>query len=124
MTDVGPIMPVPRSDEDIRLEALRLAVAAGGGRHVFQLLKDAGDIESHIRYGRLKNEQGHTTLAPECFIGEEGTVISLQGENFYKACGHWVSKKTDGGSTHCVKRVNHPSPDCEDFDGRTYNREL
>jgi hypothetical protein len=102
-------------DETLRLEAMRLAVQNGRGR---ALDSEAGRIESYIRNGRQKDEQGFVSLAPECFIGADGAVIAFQGSNFYKACDNWVRRKSDGGSSHCVKRDGHdPKNGCEDWDG-------
>jgi hypothetical protein len=56
-------------------------------------------------------------LGPECFT--DGDVISYKGENYYRACNVLVSDLEDGGQSHCVKRVNHPSKQHEDYDGRT-----
>lgn len=57
-------------------------------------------------------------IGPECFTDRDGLVINYKGENFYKACGKFVKGRLDGGTTTCVKRVNHKN-DCEDYDGDT-----
>lgn len=56
-------------------------------------------------------------LGPELFSDSEETVISWKGSNFYRACDRWVTEKLEGGSTHCVKRINHPSDMHEDYHG-------
>lgn len=66
-------------------------------------------------------EAGYTILGPECFTMDEGRVISLKGENFYKACNFKVADLHDGGASHCVKRVDHPGKKHEDYDGRIYD---
>jgi hypothetical protein len=53
-------------------------------------------------------------IGPQCFSDKEQTVINYRGENFYRACGAPV-----GLHSSCVKRINHPSPDHEDFAGTT-----
>lgn len=59
----------------------------------------------------------YTMLGPECFT--DGDVISYKGENYYRACNVFVADLEDGGQSHCVKRVGHPSKQHEDYDGRT-----
>ena len=59
------------------------------------------------------------SIGPECFVNEQLTVISFKGENFYKACGETVLRYPDGSESACVKRVNHPSLEHEDFMGTT-----
>lgn len=61
-------------------------------------------------------------IAPECFTDGDELVISYKGENYYRACGYPVNSAPQGGSSHCVKRVNHPSKQHEDYDGRTRER--
>ena len=49
-----------------------------------------------------------------------GNVISYEGENYYRACNYKVSDKPDGGTTYCVKHVDHrsnPNSLHEDFEG-------
>ena len=63
---------------------------------------------------------GATTLAPETFIDSEGVVISHKGENYYKGCGKTVMSDENGLLLSiCIKRINHTSELCEDFDGNT-----
>lgn len=111
-------------DEQLRLAAISEAIKMKSGYSPHQLPSTAGVIESYVRYGRVKDIEGFTTLGPECFIGNEGNTISFQGDNFYRGCGNFVFRLPGGGSTHCVKRVGHPSEECEDYDGRTYNKEV
>lgn len=47
----------------------------------------------------------YTTLGPECFT--DGLVISYKGENYYKACGAFITDREDGGQSFCVRRVGH-----------------
>lgn len=61
-------------------------------------------------------------LGPEMFATGDGTVISWKGDSFYKACDVEVEKFPEGGTSHCVKRVNHKSWDHEDYEGRTRDR--
>lgn len=62
-----------------------------------------------------------TDIGPECFASGDGLVISYKGENYYKACGALVEpvRAPEGGSTSCVKRVNHPGNIHEDWHGNT-----
>lgn len=64
-------------------------------------------------------EGDFTTLGPECFTNYERTVISYKGENFYRACDVKVRDLPEGGASHCVMRVNHPSNLHEDMEGNT-----
>lgn len=57
-------------------------------------------------------------IGPECFSDKEETVIALRGENFYRACGAPVTKLST-----CVKRVEHPGIEHEDFEGNRVLRE-
>lgn len=52
------------------------------------------------------------------FSNDEETVINHKGENFYKACDVLVTGTPDNGASYCVKRVNHPGNECEDWDGQ------
>ncbi len=61
----------------------------------------------------------YVDIGPECFTDTHGLVISYKGQNFYRACGHFVSEREEGGQSFCVKRVNHPTDVHEDYDGRT-----
>ena len=54
------------------------------------------------------------TIGPECFTDGTGVTINYKGDNFYKGCGKPVEKNST-----CVKRINHPSAECEDWDGNT-----
>lgn len=63
-------------------------------------------------------------IGPECFSDGTETVISYKGANFYKACEHFVSNLPEGGTSSCVKRVNHPGFIHEDFYGKTLNENL
>lgn len=60
---------------------------------------------------------GFIDIGPECFADSEATVISYKGDNFYRACDVLVAEFA-GGASHCVKRVNHPNRQHEDFYGR------
>lgn len=111
---------IPIPDDVLRLESIRLAVANNRGRFLSQLLREASEIEAHIRFGNTRDES--VTLGPELFIGNSGDVISFKGENFYRACNRFVRKLDNGDSTHCVKRAGHPGTICEDYDGETYDR--
>ncbi len=57
-------------------------------------------------------------IGPECFSDKEEKVISLKGENFYRACGEPVTKLST-----CTKRIEHPGILHEDFEGNTVLRE-
>lgn len=56
-------------------------------------------------------------IGPGCFSDEEKTVISFEGNNFYRACDEFVAGHADGSMSYCVKRVGHPGDVHEDFDG-------
>lgn len=60
---------------------------------------------------------GFIDIGPECFTNTEKTVISYQGENYYKACGQLVANIPGGGQTFCVKRRDHMGDVHEDFRG-------
>lgn len=62
-------------------------------------------------------------VGPEAFTDPEGAVISWRGENFYRACGKYVTGGNDQGGTTCVKHVNHPPPLCENYHGRVRDQE-
>lgn len=57
----------------------------------------------------------YLTIGPECFT--DGKVISYKGANYYKACDAWVRDLPNGGQSHCVSRVGHPSHLHEDSEG-------
>lgn len=57
-------------------------------------------------------------IGPECFSDKDEKVISLKGENFYRACGAPVTKLTS-----CTKRVDHPGIMHEDWEGEQVLRE-
>lgn len=52
------------------------------------------------------------------FTSRDRKVISWNGENYYQSCGEFVADLPDGGESSCLKRVGHPSPEHEDYDGR------
>lgn len=56
-------------------------------------------------------------IGPGCFASGDKTVISYEGENFYRACGAYVADHADGSRSSCVKRVGHPGNVHENFDG-------
>lgn len=56
-------------------------------------------------------------IGPACFSDGEKTVISYEGNNFYRACDAFVAAHADGSSSFCVKRVGHPGDVHEDFAG-------
>lgn len=112
----------------------------GAGSACWDNLSGAGVFEStraktivdeilnwiHDRYTPVLRTEEYDPMAtdfppigPECFSNKERTVISWKGENFYKACDALVVEHPDGGASHCVKRVGHPSIIHESFDGTT-----
>lgn len=44
-------------------------------------------------------------------------VMNYQGDNYYRACSHFVADRIDGGVEFCVKRVGHPGSDHESYSG-------
>ena len=59
-------------------------------------------------------------LGPEMFADKELTVISYKGVNYYRACGEHVQDLLGGsGASSCVKRIDHPHKDHEDYYGVT-----
>lgn len=52
---------------------------------------------------------------------EDERILQYKGENYYKACGEFVSNLPDGGKSFCVKRKGHPTDTHEDFEGREKN---
>lgn len=70
---------------------------------------------------RKKNmSNGCVTIGPECFSTLDRKVICWRGVNYYKACDVLVEEHKDGSTSHCVKRVGHPSNTHEDYDGRVF----
>lgn len=67
----------------------------------------------------IKEEGGVLVIAQECFSDLDRTVISWQGENFYRGCGVFVKELEDGGQSTCVKPVTHFGNTHEDFKGNT-----
>ena len=66
-------------------------------------------------------------IGPEAFRDSENTVISYEGENFYRGCGVVVAQLEGGGFSSCVKPIGHKTAQHEDHDGRvlgTYQGEL
>lgn len=63
------------------------------------------------------NNPQFISIADECFT--DGDVISYKGENYYRACDHFVKDLDGGGASYCVKRVNHPGLMHEDYYGNT-----
>jgi hypothetical protein len=57
----------------------------------------------------------------EMFADGELKVISYKGENYYRGCNAYVMQHDDGSTSHCVKPVDHTSPEHEDYYG---NRRL
>jgi hypothetical protein len=109
------ITPLPLSDETIRLESMKIASSQGRSN----LIAIAGQIEAYIRYGRLSDGEGFRTIGPECFVSDDGLVISFMGENFYQACGNIVRRDEELITHTCVKRKHHPGTICEDYSGET-----
>lgn len=104
-------------DEELRMRCVDIASRRGSTASVTGVITDAAKIEAHIRYGRLKDENGFINIGPECFANDDATVISFKGENYYRACNKFVHQDSEGTRSHCVKRVGHPAALCEDFDG-------
>ena|ERR1700741_342817 len=61
-------------------------------------------------------ETGVIDLGNSCFVSSDLRVISYQGENYYKACGHLVSEKGEK-TTSCILPEGHAYRNHEDFYG-------
>lgn len=64
-------------------------------------------------------DDGHAPILEEisAVFTTDGSVISYNGANYYRACGIGVRRRTDGTTSHCVRRSNHPGVLHEDYDG-------
>lgn len=62
-------------------------------------------------------------LGPEMFSDVSGTVISYQGENYYKACGAFVRNNEQGGTSSCVMPVRFEHDVHMDYRGNTTDGE-
>lgn len=56
-------------------------------------------------------------IGNECFAMGDRSYISYKGEQYYRACNHFVADRVDGGVEFCVKRVGHPGSDHESYSG-------
>lgn len=57
-------------------------------------------------------------LGPELFVYNDLRVLCYKGQEYLKPCGEFVRDLPGGGSSHCVKMVDHPRPlEHEDKDG-------
>lgn len=64
----------------------------------------------------MPDEQNANDLGSGAFIDGTDSVINYQGNNYYKACGHIVTEFEEDVTT-CVKRMDHPTWDHEDWNG-------
>lgn len=51
------------------------------------------------------------------FSNADKTVVNWEGRNYYQSCDEPVVVNSEGATTHCVKRVDHPGDIHEDMDG-------
>lgn len=63
-------------------------------------------------------EGNFVSLAPEMFTQEGSNAICWKGVYYYKACDAFVRDLPGGGRSFCAKRVDHPSKEHEDYQGR------
>jgi len=113
------------SDKEIAIREFALTQAnliSKGYDNPYAITKLASVFESYLCDGfeiNLDNKPaGFEVLGSFCFTN--GRVINHKGENYYKACDAIVAKLDDleGGMSHCVKRLDHPSTEHEDYQGR------
>lgn len=89
------------------------------------LVQEAAVIEKYILSDLapepIAEDVDYPVLGPEMFTNREHSVICWKGENYYRACGNQVTLNDDGSGSTCVKRVDHPGLDHEDYDGQIHN---
>ena len=77
---------------------------------------------AEVRLGQTPSGDGLeelVDLGPEMFGDVSGTVISYHGENYYKACGEFVRKNEEGGTSSCVMPSRFEHETHMDYKGNT-----
>lgn len=82
-------------------------------------------VEEELASQRKQNFMDVVDIGPQAFATGDLAVINYKGENYYKSCGEFVSgsRDPDEASTLCVKRVDHPGWEHEDWDGNLRDRD-